>query len=129
MYEPKVKIKWKGIRVQENTTPCRSNNIIYCITCQRRMKQYVGQTGNTLHKRFGVHSGAIGRGNLVQDVSGHCIHSEHGRLSDMKIHIVDFIHVHPKSDHGIILLVALEWQSSHVDYLNGKIIGQLRMLS
>ena len=30
----------------------KSNNIIYCITCKRCRKQYVGQTGDTLHIRI-----------------------------------------------------------------------------
>ncbi len=88
---------------------CRSSNIIYCISCQRCQKQYVGQTGNTLRERFGAHSGAIGRGNLVEDVSRHFVTNEHKGLSDMKIHIVDFIHVHPKSSHGITLRLQIEF--------------------
>ena len=35
---------------------CKSNNLIYCITCKVCRKQYVGQTGDTLHKS---HAGSI----------------------------------------------------------------------
>ena len=93
---------------KKNVT-CRSSNIIYCITCTRCQKQYVGQTGNTLRERFGAHSGAIGRKNVSEDVSRHFITNEHKGLSDMRIHIVDFIHVHPKSDHGITLRLQIEF--------------------
>ncbi len=35
---------------------CKSNNLIYCITCTRCGKQYVGQTGDIHHKHFGAHA-------------------------------------------------------------------------
>ncbi len=50
---------------------CKSGNLIYCITCTKCSKQCVGQTGDTLHKRFGAHAGSIGRQNLREDVSSH----------------------------------------------------------
>ena len=34
-------------RTKHNVT-CKSNNLVYCITCQRCKKQYVGQTKNGL---------------------------------------------------------------------------------
>ncbi len=87
----------------------QSSNIIYCITCTRCQKQYVGHTGNTLREHFGAHSWATGRKNVSKDVSRHFITNEHRGLSDMRIHIVDFIHVHPKSDYGITLRLQIEF--------------------
>jgi hypothetical protein len=34
---------------------CKSNNLIYCITCTKCKKQYVGQTKNRLQDRFVAH--------------------------------------------------------------------------
>ena len=34
---------------------CNSNNLVYCITCIRFKKQYVGQTKNSLKLRFHGH--------------------------------------------------------------------------
>ena len=88
---------------------CRSNNLIYCITCTRCTKQYVGQTGDTLHKRFGAHAGSIGRNNLKEDVSRHFNLPGHKGLSYMKIHILDFIFAHPKSAQALTLHLQIEF--------------------
>ena len=88
---------------------CKSSNLIYCITCRRCNKQYVGQTGNTLHEHFRAHSGSIGRKSLSEDVGRHFITDSHIGLKDMIISIVDFIHVHPKSEHGITLRLQIEF--------------------
>ena len=87
---------------KKNVT-CRSNNLIYCITCKQCTKQYVGQTGDTLHKRFGAHAGSIGRKNLKEDVGRHFNLPGHNGLTDMRIHILDFIFAHPKSPQGLTL--------------------------
>ena len=34
---------------------CKSDNIVYCISCRRCPQLYIGETGRTLHKRFGEH--------------------------------------------------------------------------
>ncbi len=44
---------------------CKSNNLIYCITCKTCKKQYVGQTGDSIHKRFSGHIGSIRRKKTV----------------------------------------------------------------
>ena len=93
---------------KKNVT-CKSSNLIYCITCKRCKKQYVGQTGNTLYERFGAHSGAIGRNKLTEDVSRHFSTNQHNGLSDMGITIVDFIFCHPKSNYGITLRLQIEF--------------------
>ena len=55
----KSTVRGREFESKRNVT-CRSSNTIYCITCQRFKKQYVGQTDNTLHEGFGAHSGALG---------------------------------------------------------------------
>ena len=88
---------------------CKSSNLIYCITCKRCSQQYVGQTGNTLHKRFGAHAGFINQQNLKEDIGRHFNIEDHHWLSDMIIHILDFIHAPPKSQHGLTLWLQIEF--------------------
>ena len=60
--------------MSKHNISCQSSNLIYCIMCKRCSKQYVGQTGDSIHKRFGAHSGSIGRRNLKKlwaDISEH----------------------------------------------------------
>ena len=38
---------------------CRSSNLVYCITCRKCDKQYVGQTKRTILERFQGHCGKI----------------------------------------------------------------------
>ena len=78
---------------------CKSNNIIYCITCLRCKIQYVGQTKNRLIDRFGKHFYNI-TANIQSEIIGrHFNLPDHKGLDDISIHIVDFIHAHP---HGRI---------------------------
>ena len=88
---------------------CKSNNLIYCITCRICDKQYVGQTGDTLHKRFGAHAGSINWKNLKEDMGRHFNLPGHHGMQDMKIHILDFIYAAPKSTHGLTLKLQIEF--------------------
>ena len=47
-------ITGRKIHTKHNVT-CNSNNLVYCITCRRCKKQYVGQTKNSLKQRFQGH--------------------------------------------------------------------------
>ncbi|GFO26689.1 hypothetical protein PoB_005319400 [Plakobranchus ocellatus] len=42
-------------KITQGPRTCNSNNIIYLITCQKCLKQYVGQTCQTLRSRFNHH--------------------------------------------------------------------------
>ncbi len=88
---------------------CKSNNLIYCITCSVCQKQYIGQTGDTLHKRFGAHAGSINRKNLKDDIGRHFNLPDHHGLEDMTLHILDFIFAPPKSPHGLTLRLQIEF--------------------
>ena len=71
---------------------CRSSNLIYCITCKRCSKQYVGQTLRMLRERLSTHITNITIPHLNTDMGFHYNTSGHKGLQDMEIHIVDFIH-------------------------------------
>ncbi len=92
---------------------CKSNNLIYCITCCICDKQYVGQTGDTLHKHFGAHTNSINRKNLKEDMGHHFNLPGHHEVNDMKIHILDFIYTAPKSSLGLTLRLQIEFNWIH----------------
>ena len=47
--------KSREIFTIKNSFTCASSNLIYVIRCNGCKKDYIGQTGNTLRKRFTVH--------------------------------------------------------------------------
>ena len=53
--------------------------------------------------------GSIGRKNLKEDIGRHFNLPEHNGIRDMRIHILDFIHAHPKSAHGLTLRLQIEF--------------------
>ncbi len=93
---------------KKNVT-CRSSNLIYCITCLVCNKQYVGQTGDSIRKRFGAHFGSINRKNLKEDVGRHFNLQKHHGVKDLQITVLDFIHAHPKSDYALTLRLQIEF--------------------
>jgi hypothetical protein len=84
---------------------CKSNNLIYCITCSKCKKQYVGQTKNRLQDRFVAHFYNIehkkknktlnqdsSKPNKFDDPIGrHFKLSDHKGLQNVQIHILQFI--------------------------------------
>ena len=49
--------KWKFI-IGQNFT-CTSTNIAYCLSCSKRHKLYIGETGRRLYERFAEHLHSI----------------------------------------------------------------------
>ena len=78
---------------------CQSSNIVYCITCKRCPKQYVGQTKHRLMDRFQDHFYKISKALTNTDMGRHFNTLDHRGLEDVEIHIhiVDFIHITPDS--------------------------------
>ena len=85
---------------------CKSNNLIYCITCTSCNKQYVGQTKKRLQERFVTHFYNIEgskrkttkskpssmRNNKFDDPIGrHFKLPNHNGLNSIHIHILQFI--------------------------------------
>ena len=75
---------------------CNSNNLIYCITCNKCCKQYVGQTKNGLKEWFKSHFYQITHDPEKNEVSRHFNRGNHEKLKDVKIHILEFIHSNPE---------------------------------
>ena len=97
----------------KHNVSCQSNNIIYCISCQRCGKQYVGQTKRRLMDRFQGHFGAIQRNDNNNDIAKHYNTNQHDGTADMMIHIVDFIFLHPESQSGSTLRDNIEMNWIH----------------
>jgi len=71
---------------------CNSNNVIYCITCTKCLSQYVGQTKNSIKERFKAHFYSIKEPNKSNTVVGrHFSSPDHEGLSNVTIHVLDFI--------------------------------------
>lgn len=82
---------------------CRSPNLIYCITCKTCKMQYVGQTKNTLMKRFQGHFQVIKAKNQLIDTGRHFNLPDHRGTRDLEIHILDYIRAPPDSATAAVL--------------------------
>ena len=70
---------------------CHSFNLIYCITCKKCARQYVGQTKNTSRQRFIAHFYLIGHKKTEHEVSRHFNAHDHRGIHDVEIHVLEFI--------------------------------------
>ena len=95
---------------------CKSNNLIYCITCKTCQLQYVGQTKNRLMDRFSMHfvhsqrdEDKSNKGRKAQKstkakkqdpIGRHFQSTGHNGPKDMIIHILEFISAPSESPPG-----------------------------
>ena len=92
---------------------CKSSNIIYCIECKECNMQYVGQTLRQMRERIGEHLGYIRRKKMKNEVPIHFNKCDHHGEKDVQVHILDFIHSHPRSDRGKKLRLKIEFNWIH----------------
>ena len=76
---------------------CNSNNLVYCISCTRCGKQYVGQTKNSLKQRFQGHFYQIAQDVENTEVSRHFNRNGQQGIKDVGIHKTDASQVEPKT--------------------------------
>ena len=90
---------------------CISNNLVYCISCKKCGKQYVGQTMNTVKKRFQGHFYLIKHKKDDHEVSWHFNQKDHKGLDDVEIHVLWFINHDAKRDDtkNIRLKYEFDW--------------------
>ena len=74
----------------EGTYTCASDNVVYCIECQRCMKHYVGETTQTLRKRFGQHKNDVMKNKKGTFMVKH-FNSLNHTVEDMRIFVLDEI--------------------------------------
>ena len=92
---------------------CKSTNLVYCITCTRCSKQYVGQTKGTLMDRFKAHFGVINRRDMKEDIGHHFNSAKHHGTDDMAIHVLDFIYAPATAEYCQDLRLQLEFNWIH----------------
>jgi len=83
-------------QTKSNVT-CKSNNLIYCLTCLTCNIQYVGQTKNRLMDRFVKHWYNIKTCNIQDPIGRHFSKPGHNGICNVKIHILDFIYADPRT--------------------------------
>ena len=69
--------------IRHNFT-CTSTNIIYCISCSKCCKLYIGETGRRLSDRFAEHLRSVRNNDVDKPVARHFNAANHS-ISDMKI--------------------------------------------
>ena len=69
--------------IRHNFT-CTSSNIIYCISCSKCCKLYIGETGQRLSDKFAEHLRSVRNNDVDKPVARHFNDVNHS-ISDMKI--------------------------------------------
>jgi len=109
---------------------CRSNNLIYCITCNHCSLQYVGQTSNHIGERFKMHFQNIKTAidtrkpqipgktkskssQKEEPIGRHFGSPNHHGTADITIHVLDFISAPPKCPPALALRDQLERKWMH----------------
>ena len=81
----------RTFKVRHNFT-CKTNNMVYMISCHRCGVQYAGETVNALHIRMNGHRSDITTKKLDKPVSAHFNQPDHS-LKDMSVMGIEKIHV------------------------------------
>ena len=79
---------------------CKTENIIYLISCKLCQFQYVGETKNRLQKRFSGHKNSIKKGDSGQIVHKHFQEDGHG-LSNCSIIPIEKINTSAINQQGL----------------------------
>ena len=87
---------------------CKTNNIIYCITCTICYKQYIGHTKRTLGERMCEHFRYITQHNSTHSVGRHYNTDDHSGLRDVCLHVLQFGRNDPDSKESLRVRLELE---------------------
>ena len=87
---------------------CKTNNIIYCITCQVCFKQYIGHTKRTLGERMCEHFRYITQHNSTHSVGRHFNQEDHNGLGNVKLHVLQFGKLNPDSKESLEIRLEFE---------------------
>ena len=93
---------------------CRSSNVIYAITCKNCDIQYVGQTLLRLKDRFVGHFGDIKNSLQDKPVGKHFSQGTHRGIDDVRITILEFIKMPPRSPQAATIRHRVETKWTHV---------------
>ena len=92
---------------------CKTNNIIYCITCQVCLKQYIGHTKRTLSERMCEHFRYITQHNSTHSVGRHFNMEEHQGLGNVKLHVLQFGRKDPDFKESLEIRLEIECLGIH----------------
>ena len=95
-------------REYNNIRNCKTNNIIYCITCTICYKQYIGHTKRTLGERMCEHFRYITLLNSTHSVGRHYNTDDHSGLRDIFLHVLQFGRNNPDSKESLRVRLKLE---------------------
>ena len=70
---------------------CQTRNIVYCLTCDKCSKQYIGQTDRTLKERIQEHLGYI-RNEKLNHATGEHFNLDGHFIFDMKVKVIEKLH-------------------------------------
>ena len=80
----------KIVEINANIT-CSSKNLIYCLTCDKCGKQYIGQTERELKERIQEHLGYI-RNSKLNQATGEHFNLDGHFIFDMKVTVIEKLH-------------------------------------
>ena len=74
----------------ENPVDCQTANVIYCLSCNKRKEQCIGETEKTLSVRFRQHRGYV-RNRKIEKSTGEHFNKPGHTMADMKMTILEKI--------------------------------------
>ena len=90
---------------------CKSSDLIYCITCNICNLQYIGHTKCRLMDQFQGHFCNINSKNQKDAIGHHFNQPSYNGISNIEVHIADFIHAYLESDRGLQVRRTIERNS------------------
>ena len=69
---------------------CQTQNILYCITCEKCSLQYIGESERSLKERFSEHKSYVVN-NMKSKATGEHFNMKGHRVSDMRVSILEKI--------------------------------------
>ena len=73
---------------------CKSSNIVYLITCRRCGQQYVGETGQPLHRRINIHRSNITQNTTEESPVAELFNGEGHTFVDMTVAAINQLYNH-----------------------------------
>ena len=116
----------KEVFESKTNLTCRSSNLIYCITCYKCKKQYVGQTKRTIMARFQGHFEKIKsaqKGKQIiapyttqetYDPIGQHFSKPNHDANDIRISVLAFITLKPDSEEALKMRLKVEKKWIHL---------------
>ena len=80
----KSNLYFRLMKFKPSRFTCTSSNIIYCISCNKCCKLYIGETGRRLSDRFAEHLHSVRNNDVDKPAARHFNAANHS-ISDMKI--------------------------------------------